>query len=302
MAKSASRLVRDLHQQNIIKLFDKVDQSHSRWQTWADFVVMAAIAISNTVDKAHAEEREKQYLAIAGKYRPKDLQFFAEILAEVVAGMEQNPDQDFLGEMYMALELGNDHAGQFFTPYNVCRMMAKMTYGDVLTAQIERDGWISVNDPACGAGALLVAFANECLERKINYQTSVLFVAQDVDFIVGCMCYLQLSILGCPGYVTIDNTLTHPQTSHDGRGLIPVDSGNVWYTPFYFRAEWQMRRLVESMRRFLPGTQAPKLEATPAELPAAEQEPPQEQMPEPQAPPIIELNVNDAGQYSLFEV
>lgn len=296
MAKAASRLVRDLHQQNIIRLFERVNQAHSRWQTWADFVVMAAISISNTVDLLHAEEREKQYLAISRKYRAKDMQLFAEIFAEVVAGMEQNPDQDFLGEMYMTLELGNDHAGQFFTPYCVCRMMAKMTYGDMLTAQIERDGWISVNDPACGAGALLVAFANECLDRKINYQTSVLFVAQDVDFIVGCMCYLQLSLLGCPGYVTIDDTLTHPQTSYDGRGLFPVDSGNVWYTPFYFRTEWHARRLVETMRRFFPGTAAPAPESAPAPRPELPPAPPEKPAPA----PMIELSVNDAGQYTLF--
>ena len=296
MARSATRLVRDAHQQNIIRLFDRVDQSHSRWQTWADFVVMAAIAISNTVDKLHAEERENQYLAISRKYKPKDMQLFAEILAEVVAGMEQNPDQDFLGEMYMALELGNDHAGQFFTPYNVCRMMAKMTYGDMLTAQIERDGWISVNDPACGAGALLVAFANECLERKINYQTSVLFVAQDVDMIVGCMCYLQLSLLGCAGYVTIDNTLTHPQTSHDARGLIPVDSGNVWYTPFYFRTEWHMRRFVETMRRLFPGKPVPALESGADAKPELPPVPPEK----PASAPILELSVTEAGQYTLF--
>lgn len=295
MAKSATRLVRDTHQQNIIRLFDKVHPSHSRWQIWADFVVMAAIAISNTVDQLHAEEREKQYMAISRKYAAKDMQIFAEILSEVVAGMEQNPNQDFLGEMYMALELGNDHAGQFFTPYCVCEFMAKCTARD-LQARIDRDGFISVSDPACGAGALLVAFANECMSQKINYQTSVLFVAQDVDFIVGCMCYLQLSLLGCAGYVTIDNTLTHPQTSYDGRGLIPVDNGNVWYTPFYFRTEWHMRRFIETMRRMFPGAPSPAAESgagTEPELPPL--------LPEKPAPaPIIELSVNEAGQYTLF--
>lgn len=299
MAKAASRIVRDQHQQNIIRLFDRINQAHSRWQTWADFVAMAAISISNTVDQLHAEEREKQYMAISRKYAAKDMQIFAEILSEVVAGMEQNPDQDFLGEMYMALELGNDHAGQFFTPYNVCKMMAKINYGDMLTAQIERQGWISVNDPACGAGALLVAFANECRDRHVNYQTSVLFVAQDVDFIVACMCYIQLSLLGCPGYVTVDNTLTHPQTSHDGRGLIPVDSGNVWYTPFYFRTEWHWRRQFELIRMAFPNSPLPPLEAAAAEITEVMPAQIPEKIQEPE-PLMIELNANEAGQYTLF--
>lgn len=44
-----------------------------------------------------------------------------------------------------------------------------------------------MSDPACGAGALLLAFANECKRNHINYQTSVFFVAQDIDFLAGCM-------------------------------------------------------------------------------------------------------------------
>lgn len=40
--------------------------------------------------------------------------------------LERNPDQDFLGKMFMQLELGNHWKGQFFTSYNVCHLMAEM--------------------------------------------------------------------------------------------------------------------------------------------------------------------------------
>ena len=53
-------------------------------------------------------------------------------------------------------ELGNDHAGQFFTPYDVCRCMAEITFDPKLHPDME--GFISVSDPACGAGATLLAF------------------------------------------------------------------------------------------------------------------------------------------------
>ena len=90
---------------------------------------------------------------------------------------------------------------------------------------------------------MLVAFANECTRQKVNYQTSVLFVAQDIDFTVGLMCYIQLSLLGCAGYVVIGDSLVHPSTAYDRRGLIPRDEGNVWYTPMYFRDVWHWRRV-----------------------------------------------------------
>ena len=244
--KSVTRNVRNPRQKQFCEIFDSLCRKFSRWEIWSDFVVMSAIAISNTVDHTNAKTREEAYKKIASKYKSAELERFAEMLATVVTGMDNNTDQDFLGELYMSLELGNDHAGQFFTPYSVCRCMAEITSTD-LKARIERDGWISVNDPTCGAGALLVAFANDCRRQDINFQTSVLFTAQDIDYTVGLMCYLQLSILGCPGYVTIADTLANPQTSLDRRGLLPRPGENIWYTPFYFRDIWQYRRIGAQM-------------------------------------------------------
>lgn len=123
---------------------------------------------------------------------------------------------------------------------------------------------MSASDPACGAGALLIAFANECRRKDINYQTSVLFVAQDIDFLAGCMCYIQLSLLGCPGYVVIDNTLTHPSTSLDPRGLIPKGGSNVWYTPMYFRDVWHWRRIYAQVDLMLRAPVAKSVGITPA--------------------------------------
>lgn len=239
--KSSARSFSDNHQKQICRLFDGLCGRHSRWSVWQDFIVMSATAISNTVDKVHAEKREKTYMTLASKYNEKEMQAFSEMLCEVVLGFDENPNQDFLGELYMGLELGNDHAGQFFTPYCICEMMSQITEPN-LKDRINERGWISVSDPACGAGALLVSFANECLRQKVNYQTSVLFVAQDIDYIVGCMCYLQLSIIGCAGYVVIDNSLTKPSTSYDPHGLLPKDEGQIWYTPMFFRQEWHWRK------------------------------------------------------------
>lgn len=286
MARSQTRHLRDSRQKNLVSLFNKACYRNNRWSVWADFVVMAAISISNTVDKTHAEAREKTYLSLAKKYNEQELECFSSMFAEIVCGIDENPDQDFLGELYMALELGNDHNGQFFTPYSLCRAMAAMTYGEDLEQKIAKQGWVSVNDPACGAGALLIAFANECRRpgRNINYQTSVLFVAQDIDLIVGCMCYIQLSLLGCPGYVVIANTLTNPSTAIDERGLIPVPSENIWYTPFYFRDIWHYRRLMLQMDTFF------KMKRTEVTL-----------LPEPAQPPTpAPLNEAKGGQLTLF--
>ena len=234
-------------QKNMVKLLGGLSDRHSKWEVWQDFIILSAISISNAVGGPHADEREREYLSRARRYSEKEMDVFARMLAETVYEMERNPDQDFLGELFMALDLGNQWKGQFFTPYSICRAMAAMTYGKDLKDRIEQNRWVSVNDPACGAGALLIAFANECRRpgNDINYQTSILFVAQDIDFLAGMMCYIQLSLLGCPGYVVIDDSISRPITGLDPRGLIPHDGPNVWYTPMYFMDIWGWRRMAE---------------------------------------------------------
>lgn len=237
---SDARFVRGATQKELVKAFESLCGRHGRWEVWADWIVMCACSISNAVDRAHRNEREKTYKTLSEKYTEAERQTMAEMLGMVVAALDENQDQDLLGEIFMILGLGNEHNGQFFTPYNVCCAMSALN-SENIAAQVERQGWVSVSDPACGAGALLVAFANECTRQKVNYQTSVLFVAQDIDFTVGLMCYIQLSLLGCAGYVVIGDSLAHPSTAYDRRGLIPRDEGNVWYTPMYFRDVWHWR-------------------------------------------------------------
>lgn len=108
MAKAAvTRSIRDDHQKNFLKIFNSLTGKHSRWEIWEDFVTLTAIEISNSTDKVNAPERTKMYQTIVSKYSAKEREGMAEMLGEVIMGMEQNPDQDFLGSLYMMCELGN---------------------------------------------------------------------------------------------------------------------------------------------------------------------------------------------------
>lgn len=243
------RHVRGEAQKELVRMFESFsNKGHSRWKVWSDWITMSAIAISNATDKSHSDEREKQYLKIVERYTKQELETFTDMLTTLFMALNDNPDQDFLGELYMRLELGNDHAGQFFTPYHVCEFMSALTTPKEEFQQIIEDrGWVAVCDPTCGAGALLVAFANQCKREGINYQQKILFVAQDIDYIVGMMCYLQMSLLGMPGYVVIGDTLANPVLSYDSKGILPVDNGNIWYTPLLRTAVWQYRILAARM-------------------------------------------------------
>lgn len=92
----------------------------------------------------------------------------------------------------MQFHLENKWHGRFFTPWHIAELMAKMVVGDDLKEKIVSEGYVSVNGPCCGAGCMLIAFANICKDDlNINYQKDILFVGQDVDPVVAKMCYIQ---------------------------------------------------------------------------------------------------------------
>lgn len=74
---------------------------------------MFACSLSNPVDKFHYEEREKRYLKIIKKYNKREQEQFPELAAYVVMALEENPEQDFLGSIFMELNLGDKSNSQF---------------------------------------------------------------------------------------------------------------------------------------------------------------------------------------------
>lgn len=241
--KPAEKILKINPKKEFLRIFNQLTNRHRSWDVWRDFITMYACALSNPVDKEHYDERESLYLRIIKKYNKQEQPLFSELAAHTVMALEENPEQDFLGSIFMSLNLGNQHNGQFFTPYHVCELMAEVTMQDVVS-KIEKDGIITINDPCCGAGATLIAgihAARKRLEKAgYNYQNHVLVVAQDIDMTVALMCYIQLSLLGVAGYIKIGNSLTDPITENDSKE-------NYWFTPMYFFPTWSMRRLFGGM-------------------------------------------------------
>lgn len=207
---------------------------------WRDFIVMSACAMSNTVDKSHYDEREKRYLEIINKYEKSQQHIFPELYADVVMALDENPEQDFLGEMFMDLRLDYEELKQIFTPYHVCQLMADVTM-DNLVEQVNEQGYVSINDCCCGAGATLIAAINSARRKLedagLNFQNHILVIGQDIEELVALMCYIQISLLGVAGYVKVGNSLTEPMTSGDSME-------NYWFTPMYFSDVWHTRRMI----------------------------------------------------------
>lgn len=230
-------------EKEFLKTFKELTYRHRGWDIWNDFVVMAACALSNPVDKAHYEEREARYLRIINKYSKEEQEKFPTLFAHTVMALELNPEQDFLGRLYTLLNLHDEGRKQIFTPYHVCQLMADITMEGVVK-QVRENGYITLNDPCCGAGATLIAgvhSARKKLEKAcLNFQNHILVTAQDIDETVALMCYIQLSLLGVAAYIKVGNTITDPMSTSD-------TMENYWFTPMYFSDVWAMRRAVHQM-------------------------------------------------------
>lgn len=191
------------YKEQFLKCFNGFGGKYRRDQVFSDFIIMASASLHNAV--AYNDELEDEYMQVVKKYGRDELQRFSEMLSIVVMGLDCWIC-DFLGDLYMSLELGNSRAGQFFTPWHVSKLMAQITHGDGL-ANMDKE-FITLSDPACGAGCMPIAFAEVMREAGHNPQKKLWVQCWEVDSTTARMCYIQLALLHIPAEIVIGNSLT----------------------------------------------------------------------------------------------
>lgn len=193
---------------------------------FSDFCAMSATAIRNAVDHDGHQAREDDYLRRITRYTPEQLNRFAHSLALLTLELERSP-RDVLGEIYMSLEIAAREQGQFFTPWHICELMAALNFPDA-AAQLEDTPFLTLYEPACGAGAMVIAATQTLLEQGINYQQQLHVTADDINPTAVHMAYIQFSLLGIPALVHHRNTLS-------------LEHFDTWATPMHILNEWTQR-------------------------------------------------------------
>jgi hypothetical protein len=256
------------HQRELVKAISGLGYRHGHWQVFADFVEMAAISVTNAVDLAKREKREERYMEVVKRYKPDELAKFPEMFGSLTMALEDETG-DVLGRTFHDLELHNKWAGQYFSPYPLCRMMAKMTIADKadLETRISERGFVTAQEPTAGSGAMIIALAHEMREAGINYQQHLHVTAVDVDPKCVHMSYLQFSLLHIPAVIVHGNSLSLEEFDH-------------WYTPAHILDGWTWK-----LRR--PSTDAHVVEP----VPSLEQEPARPREDEPARQPPTQLKL-----------
>lgn len=192
-----------------IKGLEKLDRSRSIGETFRDMMEMAYCAHAKLMAPTdeRAEELEARYMGLVDRFQNKDtVRAFPDLIGlawdTVAAG-----GIDFLGQVSSEISVLDTRNGQFFTPYEVSRLIAEMTLFD-MNRVIEEKGYIRVSEPACGAGGMVLAAADMLERMGYNYALTMLVEAVDVSPLAYYMTYLQLTWRGVTAHVVRGNTLS----------------------------------------------------------------------------------------------
>lgn len=212
------------HKKQFISLFNETARYHHRHKVFRDFITLASVSIHNNI--LFDEKLEQEYMETIRQYEAEDTERMARLLAEVVMGLEAE-SCDFLGSLYMSLEMGESARGQFFTPFCVSRMMAEIQLGDIDSLLADKP-FFTVHEPACGSAGMLLAIAEVVRERGFNPDRHLWVSCTDIDPVASGMAYIQLSLMGVAGEVVTGNALNGERRC-------------VMYTPAHWLGNWPFR-------------------------------------------------------------
>ena len=214
-------------------IYIKLGAKYGNREIFFDFVKMCAIALYNPFAKNN--KMEEEYLNTINKYQKEEQNLFPKMFAELI-NMYQEEDKpiDILGPFFEREQFSNGNLGQFFTPAHISDFMSKVTISDkeVLNKKIARDGFITANDCACGAGGMIISFAKAIKEEGINYQQNMLAVANDISEICTYITFIQFALLGIPAIVYCGDTMSQKMRFK-------------LETPMYFLQYWKFEKFFQ---------------------------------------------------------
>lgn len=231
----------DTARKQFIRLFNQTARHLHRWDVFSDFVRLAASELD--IVRVRTPENIERCGKICARYDADDIRNFHELFNLMVSALEAK-FHDFIGSIFMELELGSGGMGQYFTPYSVQSMMARMLTPGI-QEKIAHEGIATISDPACGSAGMIIAYAECLLEADINPSAHLFASCIDIDPIAADMAFIQLSLLGIAAEVVTGNTLT-------------MQFNRVRYTPVYYLNNFEERlnsqRRIKAMMDFMRNT------------------------------------------------
>lgn len=189
----------------LVKSFESFRHRHDIANVFQDWIELLAIEIANPVDLQNKDTRNERYIAIAKQYNQDDFKTFGDMLGMLTILLTKKPD-DYLGKLYMQLELYNSFRGQYFTPMFLATLLGNFEI-DAMKKHLENHDHVTIHDPACGSSVMAISVYNLFLKHNLNPQQQLKVVVNDIDKKAVHMSYIQLSLLGLDAIVTQGDAL-----------------------------------------------------------------------------------------------
>lgn len=153
------------------------------------------------------EINEKEYMAIVARCRKPDITMNAlsTMLGACSLALIKEP-LDFIGPVFTKLS-SDSGMGQFFTPFEVSKLMAGMIIGEV-AAELKDRPHLMLCEPACGVGGMVLAANVVLREKGFNIARQAHWHATDIDYRAMCGCYIQLALTDTSAVVFHGNSLS----------------------------------------------------------------------------------------------
>ena len=193
------------YQNTIIQMFKDLSGKYSMVELFNDYLERECASHQAMLgrDIEHYIEIRKYLL---GKYETSIFKAFDKITSVLVEGLT-NTHRDILGVVFMQMN-PNKKLGQFFTPSHICELMVKVTDDSVeeINRRIKQNGYATVSDPCCGAGAMQIAYYKYVLEQGIDID-KIVFHGKDIDIRCAQMTFLQLEHLNTTALIEVGDTI-----------------------------------------------------------------------------------------------
>ncbi len=206
-------------------------------------------AVCARVPSAHrmlrVPHREEQYIAEAKLWKKEHLVLFGQAFGAMVLDAENNLYDDVLGRVYMEWSGSGakKHGGEFYTPIELCYMMAKFTLSETSFEKPEPE---ALMDNACGSGNMMLGSIRVMHEDLGLPSTRCQWWLQDISSIACDMAFINCCLYGVPAVVVRGNSLVDEIREYH-------------YTPWYPVAHGTLNPVLEQVE-----TQEPSVPTIPA--------------------------------------
>lgn len=182
----------------------RFDTGHRRPRIFRDWTVLMVSALARD-DETYNDRLDKYAPAEDDMEQRREVATaFSEAFGELVIATRE-AERPVIGDVYEEIGAQADDFGQYFTPWDLCRLKAQLIT-DGRNPDASQDDPMSVSDPTCGSGRLLVAGAKRLREQYPD--TPVVATGVDKDATCARMAVINLALAGIPGKIRYGDSLT----------------------------------------------------------------------------------------------